>query len=269
MAQQHIRQRAQIGGAVGGTGRVGGRVQQQPAGSGRDGRFERGRGQAKAVVFMAGHHHRRAVAGQSHVGVRHPVRRRNDDLVALLQRGGQGVEDRMLGAAGHHHLVRLVVQAVVAQQLVADGLAQGRRTGGHGVARFAALDGRARSLANVRRGIEVGLAHHQVDDVAALAAQFIGAVGRSAAGRWFDAAHAGCDAGTGHGISFDVGRRAQRWCATAGPNVTRSRFGKPRQDRSGDIGRPYDRRQCFANRSQDRDGRCMNHVARKVSGMDR
>ncbi len=68
-----------------GAGRVRRRIQDQPFGPRRDRRVEILGAQFEAVVLRAGDRHRLAVAQQHHLRVRHPVRRRDHDLVAGRQ----------------------------------------------------------------------------------------------------------------------------------------------------------------------------------------
>jgi hypothetical protein len=125
-----------------------------------------------------------------HVRVGDPVGRGNDHFVALVQRGGKGVVDDVLGAVAHGDVLGLVRQRVLAQQLVGDGLAQGRRAVGGRVARLSRQQGRHPAFDDVGRRREVGLADGEVDDAAAGRAHGIHARLRRHAGRRFDAAKA-------------------------------------------------------------------------------
>ena len=133
MTQQHVAQRPQVGAGIGGAGRVAGRVQDQPLGPGRDRALEILGLQLEALRLRALHDDRRAVAEQHHLGIGHPVGRRDDHLVAGIERRQHGVEDDLLAARGDDGLRRLVVEAMVALHLGADRLAQRRRAGHRGV----------------------------------------------------------------------------------------------------------------------------------------
>ena len=126
--------------------------------------------------------HRRAVAEHHHLRIRHPVGRRDDHLVAGVQRRQHGVEDDLLAARRDHGLRRLVVEAMVALHLGADRLAQRRRAGHRGVLGVVGvdrLDGRFLDVVGRR---EVGFAGGQADHV--LAGRFhlqelaLGGIGR-------------------------------------------------------------------------------------------
>jgi hypothetical protein len=97
------------------------------------------------------------------------------------------VIDALLGAAGHQHLVGLVLDLVVAAELLADGLAQledaldGRVLGAPGA------DGLDRRGLDVLRRIEIRLAGAEADDVAAGALEFLGLGGHGQGRRRLDA----------------------------------------------------------------------------------
>ena len=74
----------------------------------------------------------------------------------------------MLGAAAHHHLGGLVVQAVVGLHAVAHRLTQLHGTGCGGVAGHIVLDGGNARLLDGVGGIKVGLTGAETDDVDAV-----------------------------------------------------------------------------------------------------
>jgi hypothetical protein len=117
----------------------------------------------------------RLAAGQvDHVRVADPVGRGDDDLVARVQGGDEGVVDDRLAARRDVHLGRLVGQAVFAGELGADGFLQFRDAVDVGVLGLAGVDGGDGRLLDVVGGVEVGLAGAQADDVATFALQQAG-----------------------------------------------------------------------------------------------
>ena len=132
VAQQHVRDRLHLGARVGRAGRVGGRVEDQPLGPRRDRAFERLRLELEPGLHRGLDEHRRAAAQRDHLGVGHPVRRRDHDLVARVQGGEERVVEDLLAPGADDRLRGLVVEPVLALELPHDRLAQ-RRDAGHGV----------------------------------------------------------------------------------------------------------------------------------------
>src|SRR5207247_2746049 len=71
------------------------------------------------------------------LGIGHPERARHEHLVARIQERDDHVEERVLGAARDQDVRRLVVEAVVALELAADGGAWLRDAADLGVLRVA------------------------------------------------------------------------------------------------------------------------------------
>src|SRR5205807_9972470 len=117
---------------------------------------------------------RRPVAQQYHLGIGHPVGRRDHHLVARAQGRAQRVVQDLFAAAADGDLPGLVIEAVLALELAADRALQLDPPVEHRVARLAALDRGDPGLADVGRGIEIGLALRQRDDVAPGRLQFGG-----------------------------------------------------------------------------------------------
>ena len=118
MPQQHVADRPQFLGAVSGAGRVAWIVQHEPLGLRRDRRFQVLGAQLEAVVLRARHQHRLAVGQRDDVGITDPARAGDDHLIAGVQRRQHGVEDHLLAAGGDDDLLRLVVDAGVALELL-------------------------------------------------------------------------------------------------------------------------------------------------------
>ena len=99
------------------------------------------------------------------LGVRRPVWRGEDRLVAGVEECGERVVEGLLAAVGDEDLAGLGVVAAVSQGLGRDGLAQLRQAGRGGVAvpSGVAAGGHGRLDDVVRRG-EVGLSRPEADD---------------------------------------------------------------------------------------------------------
>ena len=212
---QHVGERLQLRLRIGGARRVARRVEHEPLGLGRDRRVERLGLQLVAVLDRAVGEHRLAAAEQHDVGIRHPARRRDDDLVARIERAQQRVVEHLLAAGADRHLARLVLEAVLALELGDDGRLQLRNAvdvGVLGLALAQRLDGR---LLDVVGRVEVGLAGGQRDDVAAFGLQLARLRRHSDGLGWRDAVHAvGKKA---HGCLVEAPESASRCAKRAGP----------------------------------------------------
>ena len=168
MPHQHVGERLELGARIGGAGRVRRRVEQEPLGLRRDRALERLGADLEAVLHGADHRHRRAAGEQHHVGIAHPVRRRDDHLVARIERRHEGVVEHLLAAGADGDLRGLVVEAVLALELARDRLLQLGEPVDRGVLRrLAALDRLDRGLLDVVGRVEIRLAGAEPDDVAA------------------------------------------------------------------------------------------------------
>ena len=128
------------------------------------------------VLGLVGEHLDGHAAGQlDGLGVRRPVRRGDDHLVARVEHRGERGVDRLLAAVGDQHLARLDGETAVAQRLLGDRLLQLGEAAGRGVAvvlRVAAgVDG---GLDDVVGRREVGLAGAEADHRAALGLERLG-----------------------------------------------------------------------------------------------
>ncbi|MDT4833093.1 hypothetical protein FQZ97_666800 [compost metagenome] len=190
VVEQHVGDRFQLRRAVGRTARVRRRVEKEPARARRDGRLQLRRGQAKAVLLAARHRHRHAAADLHDVGVRGPVRRRQDHLVARVQARHQRIEDHLLGARAHADLVECEVQRVVALELQLHRRLHRRAAVEHRVARVATRNGLRGRMPDVLGRVEVGLARAQHDHRAAGALERLRVIGDAQDLRDLDGAHA-------------------------------------------------------------------------------
>ena len=109
-----------------------------------------------------------------HVGIAQPVRRGNDHLVAGFAAGEDGIEARLLGAVADNDLVRLVIDAIVLGELLADRRAQLGDAGARGVFGETFLQRLDRRFFDVLRCVEVGFARPEPADVDALGAHGLG-----------------------------------------------------------------------------------------------
>ena len=167
MLHEDIGERLDLGLRVGGARRVAGRVEQEPLGLGRDGLGQDFRLQLVAVLDAAVGGHGLAAAEQHDVGVGHPVGRRDHDLVAGVQRAQQRVVEHLLAAGADRDLRRLVVEAVLALELGADGGLELGDAVDVGVLRLALLEGADGGVLDVVGRVEIGLARRQRDHVPA------------------------------------------------------------------------------------------------------
>ena len=174
MARQDLRQGRELGFRVGRARRIRGRVEQQPLGPRRDRRLQI-LGLHLETRFQARRHeNRRPAPQQHHVRVGDPVGRRNDDLVAGVERRDQGVVQDLLAAAAHRDLVHGIVEAVLPLELPRDRLAQLGGAGRRRVLGLPPADGLDRRFLDEVGRVEVGLAGAQPDDVAARGLELVG-----------------------------------------------------------------------------------------------
>ena len=166
MLHQHIGDRLQFGTGVGGAGRIRRRAQDDPLGFGRDRLLQCRRLQLEPLLGRADHGHGFAAGERHHFRIAHPVGCGNDDLIAGVNGGHQGIVEYLFAAGADDDLVRLVGQIVLAQKLGRDGLLQFGNAADIGVFGFAGLDCLDGGQLDVRRRVEIRLARAKTDDVA-------------------------------------------------------------------------------------------------------
>ena len=128
----HCADRAHLVRRVDRAGRVGRRAEQQHLGARRPRGLELLDGDQVALVLAGEDLDRHAAGQRDRLGVRGPVRRGQQHLVARVHHRREGLVDRLLAAVGDQHLLRGDLVAGVAQGLGGDrGLAAraGRRPG--------------------------------------------------------------------------------------------------------------------------------------------
>ncbi len=172
VAQTHRSERTELFVIVRAAGRIGRAVENDSARSRPDRGFERGGCHPKPVLLSARYDDRGRIGERQHVDVAHPVRRRHEHLVALLEEGEKRVQQRMLPAATGHDFRRRVREVVVAGQLRDHGFLQLERTADRRVLRPACGDRLRGRRLDVLRRVEIRLAGTEIDDVPALATQF-------------------------------------------------------------------------------------------------
>ncbi len=176
----------QLRAGIGGTAGVVRRIEDQPAGPRGDGPLEILGRELEPVLWPARHEHRDATGKQRDIRVRHPVWRGHDDLVALLHRAHERIEDDLLGAGADDDLAGRVVEPVLPLEFLRDGVAQLGGAAHIGVARLAGVHRGPGCLPDVSRRLEVRLAGGEADHVAARRAQLPHALSRHGAGRGLD-----------------------------------------------------------------------------------
>ena len=124
-----------------------------------------GRLQLEAVRGRADDRHRLAAGERHHLGIAHPVGRRDDHLVAGIDGGHQRVVEHLLAAGADDDLVRLVGQAVLALELGDHRVLQFRNAVDGGILGLAGFDGMDRRQLDVGGRVEVRLAGAEADDV--------------------------------------------------------------------------------------------------------
>ena len=128
--------------------------------------------QLEAMLHRGLDRHRRAAGDRDHVGIAHPIGRRDDHLVAGIDRREKRVEQDMLAAGADDRLRGFVVEPVLALELGRDRLAQRLDAGDGRIFRLAALDGGDGGALDIVRRVEIRLADRQRDDVAPGGFQF-------------------------------------------------------------------------------------------------
>ena len=181
--------RPDLVGGVDGAGRVRGGDEQQHLGLVGPRGLELLDGDLVVLGLVREHRDGDAAGELDGLGVRRPVRRGHDHLVARIEHRRERGVDRLLAAVGDQHLVGLHGVAAVAKRLLRDRLLQLGQPAGRGVAVVLGVAaGVDRGLHDVRRGREVGFARAETDDRAALRLQRLGLRIHLQRGRLGDAA---------------------------------------------------------------------------------
>jgi hypothetical protein len=127
-------------------------------------------------------------ARQQHdVRIAHPIGRRDDHLIARIERHHHGVVEHLLAAGADRDLRRLVVELVLALELARDRRLELGNAVDIGVLALAALDRPDGGELDVVGRIEIRLAGPQPDDVAPGRFERAGLVRHRDGGRGLDA----------------------------------------------------------------------------------
>ena len=157
---------------VNGTGRVGRRGVDDGLGTGGDGGFELGRSDLVVGLNGGRHDHRRTLGQFDDLHVAHPVGSRHQHFVAFVHQHLHHVVDGVFRTCGHHDLVGLVVQVVVAFELVANGFFQFGITRHRRVKAVVVVDGLFGGLFDGIGGEKVRFAQREADHVHTLRFEF-------------------------------------------------------------------------------------------------
>ena len=173
----------QLGSGIDGARGVGGRAEDEGASVGRNGLLQLF-GRHLEVLLNGGlDKDGLAISHQHHLGIADPIGGGNDDLIAGIDEGEYDIADSLLGTIANDYLRGLIGEAILAKELIADGLPK------RGIARHGAISGPVviygllGSSLDVVRSVEVGLTHTEVDDVDALSFQFGTLLRHSKSGR--------------------------------------------------------------------------------------
>ena len=151
------------------------------------------------------------------LGIRDPERARHEHLVARIQEGDDHVEERVLGAARDQDVRRLVVEAVVALELAADGGPQLRHAADLGVLRVALPHRLDRRVLDPLGRVEVRLTRAERDHVDAATAQLTGLRLHGERRRWGKRLQAIGQ----HGVAPSAADRRVTWEGTSRPVASR------------------------------------------------
>ena len=188
MLHQHVGERLQFGARIGGARGVRRRVEQHPFGLRRDRALELRRRQLEAGRHRGLDRHRFAAGKQHHVEIAHPIGRGEDHLVARIERADERIVQHLLAAGADGDLRRLVVEPILALELLDDGVLELGDAVDVGVFRRPAVADRLdRRFLDVVGRVEIGFPSAEADDIAACRFERARLVGDGDGRRRFDA----------------------------------------------------------------------------------
>lgn len=159
--------------AVDGTGRVGRRVDDQPAGLVGNRRLKQIRRQLEARLRATSDDFRLTTVKGNNVRIAHPVGGGNDHLVARIECGREDVEDQLFGTVGDHDLTGGNGDVVIPLQLVGNRLPQGRSALRARIMGIAGAHRLIRGRDDVVGRVEVRFAQAKVQNLDTLSPQLI------------------------------------------------------------------------------------------------
>ena len=168
MPEQDLCEGFEFGLGIGGAGGIGRRIQDHPFRPRRDGLFQVGRLQLVDVLRPRRDDDSRSAAERHDFRIGHPIGRGNDDFVAGIEAGHQGVEQDLLAARADDAVGGAVVEPVLALEFLRDGLAQRQDAGDRAIFGLAAPDRLDRRVLDIVWRVEIRLSHREVDDLASL-----------------------------------------------------------------------------------------------------
>ena len=142
------------------------------------------RGHLPAGGFLRLHQDGDTAGELHHFRVGHPVGRRDDDFIAFLDHGEDGIVAGHLGTGGDADLARRVGEVVVLQQLFGKRLTQFRDATGRRVFGLSSLQRLDGGGLDEFRGIDVRLATGEGIDFLTLGNQGLGLCGDGEGERW-------------------------------------------------------------------------------------
>ena len=172
VTKQDILQRFEFLLAVNRAGRVTGRAKDERLCLGRDGGFELLGRNLEVLLDSCFYENRSAFCQENHLRIAYPIGSGDNDLVACIHDGHDGVADALLRAVTAKDLAGSIVETVLVLELSYDGFFQFGIAWNGRVAAIVLLDCLdGRSLNMVGR-VEVGFAHTHVNHVHAFSFEF-------------------------------------------------------------------------------------------------
>ena len=173
---------------------IGGRVEHEKFGLGRDRLFDVFGRNFEVVVLAPFHKHAHAAADLDEFGIGEPVRSGNDDFVAFFQKREHRVEDGMFRARGHDDLGRLVIEVIVFFEFLRDLFAQFEQSRRGRIFGKSLIERRFRRVDDVLRRVEIGLARAETDDRFSFRFHRLRFCGDRKGERWRNGGNSSCDA---------------------------------------------------------------------------
>src|SRR5208282_4342015 len=156
-----------------GSGGVGGRIEDDELGLRRHQLGDHVGGDAKALRFVALEEHAITAGVAHHVFERDPVGDGKDDLIAVIDKHGNDVEERVFAAYGGSGFFTAVIGVEVDGMTVDDGVLQFGGAADGSVLREIRLDGGDGGILYVLRRGKVGFAGAEIHDINTLLAQLV------------------------------------------------------------------------------------------------